>query len=856
MDRKISRDILTSAFFLRMTKMFIGLQVSLLLIGTLSHGQTHSNPLRQPMFKDQLVTEVIAAYEAEGFRFLYSTGLVRPSLKFLHEPPPGEHLTRLRQALAPLGLTVRDNGAGIQLIVPAVEREAPHGLRGRVSDAETGEPLVGVRVEIAGQVLVTDDNGQFQLPLAQPARMEFSLEGYEYKAVNGSPQVDDLLEIPLSREQIMDEIVVVSSRYAVQASERAAHHLDLALIESLPSLGEDPLRVTAHLPGMASIGVSAKPHIRGGLQDELLVLFNNLELLEPFHLRDFQSVFSSFNPSLVQSIDVYTGGFPARYGDRMSGVMDIQPAADPTSNGGEVTLSLLNTGILGHGRIPSDRGLWILSARRGNLDIVTKEINASVGEPSYSDWFGQFRFDLDAVTELDVGFIGYNDDIELRDFDTDGEIANSRYRNLYGWAQLHRYWSPQLNSTTLLYFGNIDHQRSGFLFDEDLDNGEAAVDDRREFKLWSFAQSFDYSFSTRVHTQFGLRYTYQSGRYDYMGSIERGELADFLGTDLLEERAYRLRPQGGSGGAFATLRIQPLDPLVVEAGLRWDFQTYTDNNEYQVSPRFSLRYDFGEDIEFRLSAGRFFQPEGIHELQIGDGITAYQDVQYADHYIAAWQQHFGDSGFSLRAEIFRKNFHNPKARYENIFNPLVLLPELASDRVRIAPNRARAKGIEGTLRYSRSEQLVAWLSYSKIDTEERINGTWQARAWDQGYTIAAGFNWQLRKWTIGTALLWHDGWRTTLLPPTAQDGEVIAVKRNSARLRDYVSLDLQISRQWQWPRQSLTAFVEITNLLNRRNVGGIEYDIEENESSELFELTSEPEPLLPLVPSLGIRWKF
>ena len=54
MDRKISRDILTSAFFLRMTKMFIGLQVSLLLIGTLSHGQTHSNPLRQPMFKDQL----------------------------------------------------------------------------------------------------------------------------------------------------------------------------------------------------------------------------------------------------------------------------------------------------------------------------------------------------------------------------------------------------------------------------------------------------------------------------------------------------------------------------------------------------------------------------------------------------------------------------------------------------------------------------------------------------------------------------------------------------------------------------------------------------------------------------------
>lgn len=821
-----------------------------------AHAASGSQDLQALQFAGRAVVEVVADYETQGHRFLYSTGLVRPSLEFSEEPPPGEPLLRLRQALQSLGLTLQLNGAGVHLIVRDLQDAPYQALRGRVLDADSGEPLVGVHVEIAGQVLTTDAEGLFQLPLQQPARIEVSADGYQAKSVYGRPAIEELLEIPLARQPLMDEIVVVSSRYAVQASERAAHHIDLALLESVPRLGGDPLRITGHLPGMATIGVSAKPHVRGGLQDELLVLFNNLELLEPFHLRDFQSVFSSFNPSVVQSIDVYTGGFPARYGDRMSGVMDIQPSQAVRGTGGELTVSLLHAGLVGHGQTHSGRGDWTFSARRGNLDIVTRQVNDSVGDPSYSDWFGQFRYDLDADTEIDLGFIAYNDDIELQDYDTDGEIASSRYRNLYVWAQLHRFWTTRLDSSTLVYYGNIDHDRDGFLIDEDLDNGEATVDDSREFDLFAFNQTINYAINASMHAEFGGRYIYQRGRYAYRGVIQRGELADFLGTDINEVRAYRLRPRGGSGGMFATLRLQPFEPLVVEAGLRWDFQDYANGFDGQLSPRLSLRYDVGEYTELRFSAGRFFQPEAIHELQVGDGITDYQTVQYADHYIAAWHQRFGKSGWSLRTELFTKRFNDPKARYENLFNPLVLLPELASDRVRIAPSRARARGVEATLRYAQGETLLAWLTYSKTETEERINGVWQPRAWDQGDTLSAGLNWKHGAWTVGATLLWHDGWRTTRLPAEAADGEELAIQRNAARLRDYMSLDLQISRAWEWPRQSLTAFVELTNVLSRRNVGGVEYDIEEAEASGLFEISSEPEKLLPLVPSIGIRWRF
>jgi hypothetical protein len=847
MDSTVSRVVQKRRLWLLATLMLLGSSAAAFAADT-------------PAFDDRGVIEVLAEYEQAGFNFLYSTGVVRNSLKFTSEPPPGTPLQRLEYALNTLGLDLQEDTNGTWLIVQQTSSQVQRELQGRVLDAHTGEPLPGVRIEIADQVLITDKAGWFRFTPNRAVMLLVSHEGYQDKRLTttgaGSDAITALLEVPLVPQTPMDEIVVVSSRYAVQSAETEFHALDMALLDSIPRLAEDPLRITGHLPGMSTLGVSAKPHIRGGLQDELLVLFNNLELLEPFHLRDFQSVFSSFNPSLIQSIDVYTGGFPARYGDRMSGVMDISPTHRTRQKGGELSLSLLNAGMMLHSTTAQERGDWMVSARRGNLDIITKQINASVGEPGYSDWFGQFRYELNPQAELDAGFIAYNDNIELSDFDTDGEIAESKYKNVYGWLQLHRRWTPRLDGTSLLYYGDIKHRRNGFLFDEDLDNGTAEVDDRRNFQLWAVGQTFAFTLSPKVYSEFGMRYTYQQGRYDYDGVIERGALAEFLGTEINEVRRYRLRPNGGSGGVFGSLRLEMIEKLLVELGLRWDFQDFTDSFESQISPRLSLKYDFSTRTELRMSLGRFYQPEGIHEMQIADGITQYQDVQYADHLILGWHQKLSDRGLSLRTEVFVKKFHDSKVRYENLFNPLVLLPELAADRVKIEPRRARAHGFETTIKYEPNEQFVSWLTYTQTKVEDQIGSRWQPRAWDQGDTIAAGFSWRSEAWTLGATLLWHDGWRTTRLPSQLAEDELPNVRRNAARLKNYLSLDLHVARQWRWPNQSLTAFLDVTNVLSRRNVGGVEYDVEEDEDVGGFVITAGEENLLPLVPSIGVRWQF
>jgi outer membrane receptor protein involved in Fe transport len=294
----------------------------------------------------------------------------------------------------------------------------------------------------------------------------------------------------------------------------------------------------------------------------------------------------------------------------------------------------------------------------------------------------------------------------------------------------------------------------------------------------------------------------------------------------------------------------------LEAGLRWDYQDYGSDFDQQLSPRVSALFGLAPRTELRVSMGRFYQAEQIQELQAADGVSEFQSAQHADHLIVGLMHGFGESGMSLRVEAFRKWFNDPKLRFENLFNSLVLMPELASDRIAVAPSRARSRGVELTLAYERQPGFSSWLSYTHAYAEDKLDGSWVERGWDQRHTVSAGLVWEPGNWSLSAAVLWHSGWQTTLLPPTLDEGELPSLDRNGDRLPDYLSLDLRISRAWHWPNQTLTVFLELTNATNRSNAGAIEYDVEENEEEDGFLLIGEPVTLLPRIPSLGIRWTF
>ncbi|MGE0625987.1 MAG: TonB-dependent receptor [Pseudomonadales bacterium] len=805
--------------------------------------------------------DVLSLYESDGYRFVYSSDLVREDTTIDIDPGADRSIDRLRRGLEAIGLDLSgyEDGSGSTTwyLVPGAREPAAGGLEGRVTDAGTGAALAGVRVEIGGRVAYTDSEGRFRLP-EEGAPIRVSRAGYQAVQVSAADRLDALLEISLTAEETLEEVVVVSSRYALEPSAaRSLHVLTTYDLETTPEFGDDAVRAANYLPGTASIGLSARPYIRGGLQDETLVVFNNVELLEPFHLKDFQSVFSSFNPSLVDTVHVYTGGFPARYGDRMSGVMDIRPRDETGGLSGDLMLSFLTASAALAGRAADGRASWALSARRGNLDLLLDVLDPDAGSPQYSDYFGSFRYALTDETELEAGFIVYDDDVELKDLDDgDGELGRSVYDNGYGWIQLHRRWSERTSSSTVLSYGRIRNDRSGFIVDEDLEEGDSSLTDERRFRIWNLGHRQMLKVSNRLAMELGGRLAYQSGSYHTEAEIERGVLADLIGRPIAEDRLVQESPSGTSGALYASGRYLATGWLSLEGGLRWDYQDYTGSVEQQVSPRVSALASLGENTELRLSAGRFYQPEQIQELQAADGVSRYQAAQYSDHYIIGLVHDFPALGASLRLEAFDKRIGNPKVRFENLFNSLVLMPELASDRVPVAPRKARARGVEVSLAWRPQPGLDTWMSYTHAYADDDLTAGWTSRVWDQRHTVSAGFTWAPGAWTVAAAVLWHSGWQTTLLPEEIGFEELPALDRNGDRLPHYLSVDLRVSRTWRWSEQTLEVFFELTNSLDRDNVGAFEYDVEENEAEDGYLVSAEPVTLLPRIPSLGVRWRF
>lgn len=807
--------------------------------------------------------DVLEAYEQSGFRFVYSNDLVLRDPDVRIDLDTGHTIPALKTALEDVGFSLDGaedrNGARIWYIVPVARASQPDKpVSGRVVDARTGQPLSGVRVEIGSQVAYTDAEGRFELPRVDAPAIQVSRQGYEAVELTPAQRLDALLEISLESADRLEEVVVVSSRYALRRSNGSSvHTLTSQDFERVPAFGDDALRIAGQLPGMASIGLSARPYVRGGLQDETLVIFNDVELLEPFHLKDFQSVFTGFNPSVIESVDVYTGGFPVRYGDRMSGVMDIAPSEMVDGFGADLMVSFLTASAAVVGTTANDRGAWALSARRGNLDLVLDVLDSDAGSPDYSDYFGSFRYELGARATLETGFIVYDDDVELKDLDDgDGELARSLYRNGYAWMQLHRQWSERVYSSTVISYGDIRNKREGFIADEDLEEGHSRLADERRFRVWRLGHRQELGLSERLSLELGGSLNYQEGSYDTLAVIERGVLAELIGLPITELRRVEREPRGTSGNLYGSLRVRPRDWLSVEAGLRWDYQDYGEAFAQQISPRLSALVDISADTQLRLTAGRFHQAEQIHELQAADGVDRFQPAQYADHYIAGLQHRFGQSGLSLRLEGFYKRLRDPKRRFENLFNSLVLMPELASDRVSVAPEKARARGVELSLAYQPVDEINFWLGYTHAYADDKIEGRWVKRGWDQRHTVSAGLAWEPGRWSLSAAALWHSGWQTTLLPSGLEEDELPTLERNADRLPEYYSLDLRIARRWDWQDQSLTVFFELTNALDRDNVGAYEYDVIEDEESGGYLLPNEPVTLLPRIPSLGVRWTF
>lgn len=818
-------------------------------------------------WKDASLRDFIASLQEQGLRIIYSTDLVLEEYRVLEEPPSADPRTALREALEPYGLRAAEGPANSLLVI--MDDDARATVRVSVTEERGAYEISAARVFIdskpAGR---TDAFGRITVTNIAPGRHELMAvaEGYEDSAAiqfTATPRAPVDVAVTLTRRPPpLTEIIVTSSLYNLRYEPSGSHRfLERDLTTKLPDLGDEVLRSLTRLPGATSGGVSTRSHVRGGVQNEQLFLLDGLRLYEPYHMKDFHSVATIVDQSVIAGIDFYSAGYQARYGDRMSGVVDISLRDPPLDSQTELGLSFFNTSALSLGRFGgNDRGDWMVSARRGNLDLLADAVNPEYGSPRYEDVLAHVGWEWGERTYLSVNTLFSYDKISISEIN-ESVHANAKYQNNIFWVKAETTWNDDLESTSILSATEIDNSRLATTDDPGVLSG--FVDDRRTFRSLALKQDWQYSFADRWVLTTGFELKRLEAAYSYASSLAISPPFDqILDNVPFETHDIEIEPRGSQFALYAEARWQPADKLVIDAGLRWDRQTYTTAEEDdQVSPRLNVLYKLGSNTELRLGFGHFYQAQEINELQVTDGVIDFHEAQRAQHLVAGLKHEF-DLGFDIRLELYQKKYRSLMPRYENIFDPLVLIPELQIDRARIEADSATAEGVEITLSADSSDGLFWWASYAWSEVEDTVQNLDIPRSWDQAQTLNAGVNWDWKKWNFSAAGIFHSGWpktelvtETVINPDGSTSLSVSPSSRNSLRHGEFQSLDVRISRRFDVSRGELTGFLEVTNLYNHVNPCCTEYSVGVDENGGAFLLRDENN-WLPMVPSLGVVWRF
>jgi len=818
-------------------------------------------------FKGRPIADIIDEFREAGVAFAYSTNLVPDDMLVEEEPEPGEPIDIVRQILRPHGLTVRTE-ASVHLIVRFDQEGLEPGIVLMMittgdNDPPPTRPLVQVEPELVNPSRVNP--GVIEFSDVAPGRYQFIVDVAGYaearRVVDIWPGETRVIPIALDEAKPEIETIAVSgSRYEIPRDIATSRFiLDQRTIQNMPDIGEDPIRVVQRLPGAAASGTSAKTHFRGGEDSEIGIMLNGQRLFDPFHIRDYQGIFSTVDSRAIEGVEVYTGGFPVQFGNRMSGMVLMESLESLEPRHTELGISVFNTSLLTAGNDADRR--WIFSARRGNLDLV---INPEYGSPSYFDVFGQYDFELSPDMTVSFNALHASDRAELI-LESDPEELErvvSDTNNSQVWIRLDNRWSEELSSRTILSAISFDNERVGSLNDEE--KIVATVRDVRDIRQFGFRQDFAYTRGDRHHLQWGLQVAYGDAEYDYSNTADYfGLPAMYLGQQESTSVSATATPEGAAYSIYFSDRWRLTESSVVEWGLRWDDQTYTElSSDAQLSPRLTLMRTLGPATELRLSWGRYHQSQEINELQIEDGITNFWPAQRADHLIAGVRHLFGDD-YSLRVELFHKDIRDVRPRFENLFDPLALIPEVAPDRVRLDPSSAMSQGAEISIDRSNGP-LTWWASYVWSEATDRIDGRDEQRSWDQTHAFQGGVSWSNEKWDVSVAASVHSGWPATELvlvdDGVDEDGEPVFVAvpgpRNVDQYGTFASLDFRVSRRWKLERGSFMAFLEVSNLTNRRNECCRDYDFEEDETTGEDVFESGVDYWLPLLPAIGVLWEF
>lgn len=560
---------------------------------------------------------------------------------------------------------------------------------GQVKDSLTGLVLTAANIWLKGTTKggYTDELGSFRLkgPFQPTDTLVLSYVGYQETALPILPMLNQpcatitLAPVEFEFEQILIKDKAITF---LSAGERGdGLYLDVDQLGVIPGWGEqDVLRMAQLLPGINTTDESASNlHIRGGTPDQNLILWDGIPV---YHTGHFFGMFSSFNSSIVEGIDIYRGDFSARYGGRVSGVLDIKTKPmQLDSVEASIGINLINANAYAKVPLLGSRSALLIAGRRSLSDLFESQIyqnifNQVAGrgrikeefEPSQKEFTGlelspRFYFsdfNLKWVIQNDNGGEGTLSFYQGEDaldygllFDRDNFYFNALYEiNLSNWG-LSGQWSQQWNEKW--------HSHLQFV----LTKFNTAFNHRNDLAPDQLASLVtQYNAITEQRLEWNNRFEINADQrlnWGYQGVLNEVELSWAIDAPAYDAASKDSRFfEGTTHSFYIDYDYSIPDKLHLDWGLRYSLfdNGYTGSWE----PRFSLAYQALPSLTAKMSIGRYTQVVNQivieNELGIGERFWIMADNRQEIPAVTSAQFAFGarwkESGWLLDVDIYRK----------------------------------------------------------------------------------------------------------------------------------------------------------------------------------------------------------
>ncbi|MEN9347067.1 MAG: hypothetical protein RLZZ77_578 [Bacteroidota bacterium] len=774
-------------------------------------------------------------------------------------------------------MTMKNFLVSVIFVLVGLSSFAQGTIRGFIKDKDNGEALSYILVGLEGTAygVNTDNDGYFSLTKVPAGTYTLVIKTMEFVEIREQVVVQN--DKVLTKNYLLERNVVELGGVEItsEGSEQrnsvniSVESIRVADIKRVPSFGgqADIVQVLTTLPGFVSTGdQGGQIFVRGGSPVQNKVLLDGMIVYSPFHSI---GLFSVFDTDIIASADVFTGGFGAQYGGRISSVMDITTRdGNKKSLNGRVGASPFGSKVLIEGPLKklTEKGSgisFVLSAKNSYLDKTAPEfypyINDGNGLPfSYRDLYGKVSFGGSNGSKFNIFGFSFDDAV-----DSYQNVSNLKWNNV----GLGSNFVVSPATSPVLISGNFAWSKYRI---ELLEEALAGVDRSSEIKSFNFGLDFKYTRQSDV-LNYGI---------DVVGLATSYNTINPLGVKInLDQNTTELN-------GFFTYRFNR-EKFVFEPGIR--IQYYSSLSRFSPEPRLGFKYKASERFRLKAATGIYTQnlmatnsdqdvvnlfygflpgqedlPDTL-TLANGNSRATNNPLQRAIHYILGFEFDVTDQ-WNLNVEGYYRDFravtntNRYKIFEDNADN--ANRPEYL--RKNFILETGFAMGIDVSMKYeTKTTSLNFVYSLGNVD---RWDGTkWYDPVFDRRHNInvvlAQKFgdkrDWDVSvRWNLGSGLPFTQtqGYyeapsnggtiSSDYLTANADAISIDYAELNKGRLPYYHRLDMNVRKVFKFEKSNLEVNAGLTNAYNRANVFYIN------------RVTAKRIDQLPILPSLGIEFSF